>query len=214
MKPDVYIVPPVPNKYAVEALSLGDKEFYFRVLAQGIENTGDTFGRFTALKNYDYARLYDWFKLLDSLDNKSKYVPSLAANYYSQTQNYKDTKYIVKYLDEYSSKDIDENWWFLWQATYIANFILNDHQWAMKLAYKLSKNNAVNAPFWTKEMPALIDARRGADCSALIFIKRLLQENESGVRKISANEMDFMHYFIKQRLENLKKKNFNPELCK
>jgi hypothetical protein len=214
IKPDVYIVPPLPSKYAVEALSLGDKQFYFRILAQKIENAGDIFGRFSALKNYDYLKLYKWFKLLDTLDSKSKYVPTLAANYYSQTQNHQDTRYIVQYLDEYASQDIDENWWFLWQATYIANFILKDHKLGLDLAYKLSKNNAVNAPFWTKQIPAFIQAKLGKDCAAFLFINRLLKENELGARKISTKEMDFMRHFIKERLASLKKKNFNPKLCK
>lgn len=214
LKPDIYIVPPVPSQSAVEASSFGDGQFYFRFLAQSIENAGDSFGRFTALKNYDYSKLYGWFKVLDTLDHKSKYIPTLAASYYSQTQNHADTKYIVQYLDEYASKNIDANWWFLWQATYIANYTLKDHKLALNLAYKLSQNNAIDAPIWTLQMPAFIEAQLGEDCAAFSFIEKLLKENETGVRKISAKEMDFMKYFIKERLENLKKKNFNPKLCK
>ena len=36
IKPNVHVVPPLPNKYSINALSLGDKEFYFRVLAEVI----------------------------------------------------------------------------------------------------------------------------------------------------------------------------------
>jgi hypothetical protein len=213
-KPDVYIVPPLPSQESVFALSFGDKQFYFRVAALKIENAGDSFGRFTALRKYDYAKLYDWFKLLDSLDSKSKYIPNLAATYYSQTQNIADTRYIIKYLDEYASDNIDENWWWIYQAFYIAHAILKDDDLALKLAYKLSSNKNSRAPIWTKELPAFLQAKLGNDCEAFIIIDKILKDNESGRQKISPKEMDFIRYFIKNTLDNLKKKNFNPNQCR
>ena len=39
----------VPGRAALHALTFGDDEFLFRVLAFNIQNAGDTFGRFTAL---------------------------------------------------------------------------------------------------------------------------------------------------------------------
>ena len=54
IKPNLYIVPPVPNDKLVDVASLGDKEFYFRILALKIQNAGDTFGRLPPLKDYDY----------------------------------------------------------------------------------------------------------------------------------------------------------------
>ncbi len=212
-KPDVYIVPPLPSQQSAIALSFGDPQFYFRVAVLKLENAGDTFGRFTALKNYDYSNLYNWFKLLDTLDNQSKYIPTLAANYYSQTQNIGDTAYLVKYLDEYASGNIDENWWWMFQAFIIAHGTLKDDQLALKLAYKLSENKNVNAPIWTKQLPAFIESKIGDDCSAFLVINKILQDNESGDKKISPEEMDFMRHFIKQRLESLKKKNFDPNKC-
>ena len=213
-KPDVYIVPPLPSQHSVAALSLGDNEFYFRIAALRIENAGDTFGRFSALKNYDYSKLYDWFKLLDGLDNKSKYVPALASNYYSQTQHKEDTRYIVQYLDEYASRDIDQYWWWMFQAVTLAKSSLKDNELALKLAYKLSENKNEKAPIWTKQMPAFIQANLGEDCEAFLFINKILQENEIGVQKIAPEEMDFMRHFIKQRLDNLKKKNFDVNRCR
>lgn len=212
-KPDVYIVPPLPSAQSVAALSFGDGQFYFRVAALKIENAGDSFGRFTALKKYDYAKLYDWFKLLDGLDHKSKYVPNLAAVYYSQTQNKEDTRYIIKYLDEYVGDNINEDWWWLYQAFYIAHATLKDDRLALKFAYKLSTNKNAAAPAWTKELPAFIESKLGDDCEAFAIVNRILRENESGEQKISPKEMDFMRHFIKQKLDNLKKKNFNPNKC-
>ncbi len=213
-KPDVYLVPPLPSVESVKAFSFGDEQFYFRLLALRIENAGDSFGRFSALKNYDYSKLYQWFKILDSLDNRSVYVPTLAANYYSQTQNRSDTKYIVQYLDEFASQDIDKYWWWMVQGFYIANSTLKDHDLALKIAYKLSENKNENAPHWTKELPALLQAQVGEDCSAFLFINKILQDNQSGEHKIKPEDMDFMKHFIQQRLDNLKRKNFDLSQCR
>jgi len=214
IKPKLDIVPEVPNKYAVEALSLGDKQFYFRFLAIELQNAGDSFGRFTALKNYDYSKLYQWFTMLDTLDNKSRFVPSLAAYYFTQTQKKEDTRYIVQYLDEHSSSDIDRNWWWLFQATMIAKSTLGDKKLALELAYKMSQNNVKEAPIWTKQMPAFIHAELGEDCSAFAVINQILKENDSGVRVLKPEELDFMRYFIKNRLKGLQERKFDPRKCR
>ncbi|MFT6077474.1 MAG: hypothetical protein ACJA02_000309 [Myxococcota bacterium] len=213
-KPDISIVPKAPNLTTVRALSFGDEQFYFRTHALKIENAGDTFGRFTSLKKYDYSNLYQWFKLLDELDHKSKYIPTLAATYYSQTQNKQDTIHVVNYLDEYASVNIDEDWWWMFQAFIIARRSLNDDDLALKLAYKLSENENEEAPIWTKQLPAIVHARLGDDCAAFSIIKKILSENESGERSIDPEEMDFMRHFIKQRISDLKEKNFDPTKCK
>jgi hypothetical protein len=214
VKPDVYIVPPLPSLASVQAFSFGDEQFYFRILALRIENAGDSFGRFSSLKNYDYATLYQWFKILDSLDNRSIYIPTLAASYFSQTQNKEDTRYIVQYLDEFASQDIDKYWWWMVQAFYIANSTLKDYPLALKLAYKLSENKNETAPVWIKQLPAFVQAKLGEDCAAFLFINKIIQDDQTGERKIAAEEMEFMRYFIKQRLDSLKKKNFDPNQCK
>ena len=213
IKPNIYIVPPVPSINSVRAFSFGDEQFYFRVLGLRIENAGDSFGRFSALKNYDYSQLYLWFKLLDNLDSKSIYIPTLAATYYSQTQKYEDTRYLVQYLDEFASPNIDKHWWWMFQAFNIANSTLKDYPLALKLAYKLSENKNELAPDWSRELPAFVHTRLGDDCSAFLFINNLLSDSENGKRKIKAEEMDFMKHFIKQRLDNLERNNFNPRKC-
>ena len=92
VKPDLSLVPDVPGKQAVKALSFGDEGFYFRVLALDIQNAGDTYGRFTALRFYDFNKLYQWFNLLDTLDNRSNMMPAMASYYFSQTQNTADVR--------------------------------------------------------------------------------------------------------------------------
>ena len=90
-KPQLEIVPSVPSAVAVKAIAFGDNQFFFRVLGFYIQNFGDTFGRYIPLKDYDYAKLNRWFKLLDTLDNVSDYMPSMASYYFSQSNTQRIT---------------------------------------------------------------------------------------------------------------------------
>jgi hypothetical protein len=213
IKPYFEIVTPAPNPYIIQVFSLGDPEFLFRILAVRLQNSGDVFAGFTGLKNYDYARIYEWMLLLDELNPESNLVPALASYYYSQTQNKADNKYIVDYLDIHSAKNIDANWWWLVQAVYIAKNNLGNINRALNLAYKLSRNNAKNAPFWTKEMPAFIHEEKGEGCMAFAVIAKLIKESENGTRQIEPQEMNFIRYFINERLTKLQQQKFSPKQC-
>jgi hypothetical protein len=114
-------------------MSLGDAQFYFRVLAIQLQNAGDSFGRFTALKNYDYSLLKKWFLLLDTMDAKSSLIPSLAAYYYSSTQTVADNRYLVEYLEENFTHDPPKKWWWLSQAAFMAKYKLQDKDLAIRL---------------------------------------------------------------------------------
>ncbi len=206
-------MPPAPNKYVTSTLSLGDNEFLFRILATRLQNSGDIFAGFVALKNYDYSRVYQWMKALDNLNYQSNFVPSLASYYFSQTQKTEDVRYIINYLDEHASQNIDQKWWWLYQAVFITKKSLGDNKLALNLAYKLSQNNAKNAPFWTKELPAFLHEENGEACMAFMVIKKLIDESESGARQITPYEMGFMRYFIKERLQRLQEQKFDPKKC-
>lgn len=196
-KPDFTIVPDVPSEISVKALSFGDEEFYFRALAFDLQNAGDTFGRFTALREYNYVKLYNWFKLLDILDNKSNFVPALASYYFSQTQNTPDVIYVIKYLDEHSSPDLYNNWWWMGQAVYLANSKLKDKKLALELAKKLASTPRDDIPMWAKQMPAFIYEQMGEEEMALRVISDIL----NNVENINQGEINFMDYFVKERLK-------------
>lgn len=197
--PDMGIVPDVPGKVAVKALSFGDEEFYFRVLALELQNAGDTFGRFTALYKYDFKKLYAWFTLLDSLDNESNYIPFLASYYFSQTQFVPDVRYVVDYLYQYSASRPQEKYWWLAQAVYLAQYKLNDNDLALKMADPLE--HADNAPFWVRQLPAFVHESRGEMADALRIIDNIKEHSEN----IPPGELHFMTYFVKERLKKLEK---------
>ena len=174
-----------------------DEQFFFRVLALNIQNAGDTYGRFTALNKYDFKKLYAWFKLLDEMDNTSNMLPSLATYYYSQTQHVPDVRYMVDYLYEHSSWRPEVKWWWLVQATYLANHKLKDKELALKVAQPLV--NARTIPIWAQQMPAFIHEQRGEMDEALAIMENIQKD----LKDIPQGELNFMKYFVEERLQKL-----------
>lgn len=197
IRPDMSIVPDVPGKETVKALSLGDEQAFFRFLALNIQNAGDTFGRFTALYRYDFNKLYHWFRLLDSLDDTSNYIPSMATYYFSQTQNKADVKYVVDYLIEHAAHRPEEKWWWLVQAIYLSNHKLEDQDLALEVANNLK--NTRDIPVWAQQMPALVHEKRGEMDAAMGIIEGILENQE----EIKQGELNFMRYFIEERIERI-----------
>lgn len=195
--PEMGIVPDVPGERTVRALSLGDEEAFFRVLALNIQNAGDTFGRFTALYKYDYNKLYHWFRLLDGLNNRSNYMPAMATYYYSQSQNPHDVRYIVDYLDEYTDGRAKDKWWWIVQGVYLAQHKLKDNNRALELAQRLRGVRGI--PIWAQQTPALIQENRGEFGDALAIIQDILKHPED----FSEGELNYMRYFVDERLGKL-----------
>ncbi len=195
--PDMSIVPDVPGKETVKAISFGDEQAFFRVLGLQIQNAGDTFGRFTALKDYDFNKLYHWFSLLDTLDDTSNYIPSMATYYFSQTQNKQDVKYVIDYLIEHSAHRISEKWWWLVQAIYLANHKLENPALALEIAKKLEGHTDI--PLWAQQMPAFVYEKQGEFEQALRIIDNIIKNQDD----FSRGEINFMYHFVEERLGKL-----------
>jgi hypothetical protein len=194
--PKLEIVPEVPSLNQTRAMALGDEQLYFRYLALYIQNCGDSFGRFTALKNYDYKLLLKWMLLLDKLDSKSNFTPAIASYYYSNTQNIPDVRYIIEYLEQHYDLDPKTKWWWLSQGIILAQSKLKDKSLSLRLAYKLSSSPAEDIPIWARQMPAFILAELGDKEQAMLIIKDVATR----YRNYSKRELDFMNYFIRDRL--------------
>lgn len=197
-QPELDIVPDVPGRQAIHAMTFGDDEFYFRALAFMLQNSGDTFGRFTALRYYDFNKLYQWFNLLDELDPHSNMIPSLACYYFSQTQNVADVRYIVDYLYTHSTRDVAHKWWWLVQSIYLAQHKLNDPDLALKVAKPLVNDKV---PVWAQQMTAVVYEKRGEMEDAF----RIMQTIQQNAPEISDTDLKYMTYFVKERLGRLEK---------
>lgn len=192
--PDMTIVPDVPGEETVKALSLGDEQFFFRLLGLQLQNSGDTFGRFTALKKYDYHKLYHWFRLLDKLDARSSYIPSMAAHYFSQTQKREDVKYVVDYLVEHSAERPEEKWFWLVQAIYLANHKLENRQLAIQIAKHLEGDYDI--PIWARQMPVFMYEQSGEAEAALGVLLAIL----TNAKDLDRGELNFMQHLVEERL--------------
>ena len=195
--PEMGIVPDVPGDRTVRALSFGDEEAFFRLLALNIQNSGDTFGRFTALYKYDFKKLKAWFHLLDGLNNESNYLPAMSSYYFSQTQNPNDVRYIVDYLDDYTKDRVKEKWWWVIQGVYLAQHKLKDIDRAAALAERLRGVRGI--PIWAQEMPAFIREKQGEFGEALAIMEDIMKHPED----FSQGELNFMRIFIDERLHKL-----------
>jgi tetratricopeptide (TPR) repeat protein len=200
-KPELDVLPSLPGEQAVKATSFGDEQFYFRVLGLQIQNAGDTFGRTTPLKDYDYEVLQKWFYLLDSLSSESNFIPALAAYYFSQTQHTPDVRYIVDYLVKHADRNPHDKWWWYSQAITLSRYKLKDNDLALGIAYKLAAVDNPDMPIWAKQAPAFILEDVGKTEEALIIIQDLLKNYEN----LSDGEKNFMYYYINERLKETMK---------
>lgn len=200
IRPSLDVVPPVPGKEELAVLKMGDDQFYFRALALEMQNAGDTYGRFTALRNYNMDRIYHWFTLLDGLDSKSDMMPAMAAYYFSQTQNEEDTRPLANYLYEHSIRDIKHKWWWLLQAIYIAQYKLKDMDLALKVSAPLVNKDV---PIWAQQMAAVVREKRGEMEDALAIMETIKDNADA----IPERDLKYMVYFVKERLNRLDKLN-------
>lgn len=200
VRPVLAIMELPPTVAAMKLNAAGDEQFAFRMLGVEVQNAGDTFGRVTPLKDYDYARLEQWLLRMDELDARSDWMPTLAGNYFSMTQKTDDLRYIVDYLDRHASRDPAKKWWWFMQATYLANHRLKDQDLALKMAQKLHDAPAPGKPLWANEMVAFIHEQRGEYAEALGIVGAILKESD----KLSEGEMNFIRYFIEERIGMLK----------
>ncbi len=198
-KPELAIVMPPPTARTVKAIAFGDEQFYFRMLSFLLQNAGDTYGRATPLKDYDYTVLYAWWLLLDALDAQSNIIPALASYYYSASQeSLRDVPYVVRYLEQHADRYPAVKWWWYAQAAYLARHKLHDMDLALRLANKLANiPKEVKMPLWARQMPAFIHEAKGELEEAYIIIRDILDNYQD----IPEGEINYMLYFIKDRVK-------------
>jgi len=191
-------VPPVPTRDGAAMMALGDTQFAYRLGAITLQNLGDSGGRVTPIRSYDYARLGAWFKLLDDLDPASDHVPMLAAYYFGATRVPADVAVVVDYLSVAGVRPIGSKWRWLVHAIFLARHRLGDLQLALDLAYKLSKMQLVDdaMPAWARQMPAFVLKEQGDREDARKIITELLLTGHG----FHPNEINFMKSYLTEDL--------------
>ena len=193
--PEMETVPRVPSVAMAKLFSFGDDQLYFRSHVLELQTAGITFGRAIRLEDFDYVRIYYWMKLLDKFDFRSSTLPYMASFWFSRTQNNQDVRYMVDYLMEYVRGRIDSQWRWQTEALNLANYKLSDQDLAMRIALPLQ--NVRSAPLIVRELPAFIHEQRGETDAA-----RKVMEEIKADTTLPQNELNFMNYFLTERLNH------------
>ncbi len=211
IKPELEIVPAVPSLEMLKASSFGDEQLAFRYNGYMMQFMGDSFGRVTPLKDYNYDRLYRWWLLLDDVDSISNLVAYVVAYYYSASQTpEKHTRYIVDFLEQHADRHPELKWWWYSQAAYNAKHKMEDTDRALKIAGKLAAlPKEVDMPIWTRQLQAFMYEDKGEYKQACDIIVNVIRDY--GDNKVTDGEMRFIYYFIQERLRALIEKDSSIE---
>ena len=203
-------VPPAPTLTQANIQFLSDKQFAYRIYGLQIQNFGDTGGRTTAFKDYNYDHVIDWLRLEDNLDSKSSHIPFLAAYYFSSTQDLNQLRQIVEYLEYVGQRPYDEHWRWLVQAVFLSKTKLEDYQLAKQVADTLARvYRPEDMPAYALQMPAFIEADMGSKEAAYNILMSILK---SSVSDLHPNEVNFMKDYICNRILEGEERTKHP-LC-
>ncbi|MGB4106951.1 MAG: hypothetical protein WBK55_04050 [Alphaproteobacteria bacterium] len=202
-------VPPAPNGKGAEIFTLGDPQFAYRMTGVMLQNLGDTGGRSTAFKEYDYNHLAAWFNLAHGLDPRSDFVPMLAGFYFSSVDDPAKIAPLAEYLHQVGNSTEGEKWRWLAQAVYLARYKLKDMDKAYLWARELAAIPRPDLPAWTKQMPAFV-LNAGGDKQAAYDI--MVEMLRSGKNKLPREEVNAMVYYICKRILDPGKAEQDP-LC-
>ena len=202
-------VPPVPGERGAVAFSIGDQQLAYRTIGIMLQNLGDTGGRSTAFREYDYDRLAAWFALADRLDPHANFVPMLAAFYFSAVDDPQKLAPLAEYLRRVGNSTEGEKWRWLAQAVYIARYKLKDMDKAYRWAQELASIPRPDMPVWTKQMPAFVLNASGDKQAAYDIMVEILK---SGKNTLPREEINAMKAYICDRILDKSAAKTNP-LC-
>jgi hypothetical protein len=206
-------VPPVPSDTAINASALSDDQFAYRSVSIMLQNLGDTGGRTTSLKDYNYDKLAQWFYLARRLDDKSSYVPYIAAYYFGALEGYPEKlRPLVKYLYEVGNDNKNEKWRWLAHGVYLARFRMEDLDTAYGMALDLAAladRPDSDMPNWARQMPAFILNAKGDKEAALAIMLEIIS---SVGEKLHPNEINHTRGYICEQIFTPEEAEKN-ELC-
>lgn len=203
-------VPPVPDEAGAAGFGFGDTQFSYRSLGLMLQNMGDSGGRSTALKDYNYDELTKWFFLMNALDPKSDYVPYLAAYYFGGVQNPEMLRPMLDYFIAIGNTSEGEKWRWLAHGAYLARFRMNDLDKALEMANMLAKIEKDDMPLWARQMPAFVMNAKGEKEAAYAI---MLETLKSSGGKLHPNEVNAMRAYICEQILDPVAARENP-LCK
>lgn len=156
LRPDLTILTQPPSPRVIEATAFGDSQFLYRVWALNLQNAGDTGGRATPMRNYNYDYVIGWLETLRVLDARAEFHAFIAAHYFSQTPTKSDVRKVVDFIVRDAEETPQTKWpWFL-EAAVIAQSKLSDLPLALSIAEKPTFYDFAEIPNWVLMFPALL----------------------------------------------------------
>lgn len=181
-------LPPTSSKPAALFYGFGDRELSYRNIGLMLQNAGDTGGRTTNLGAYNYDRIRDWLWLTDGLNNRSGYIPTLAAYYFGAVSEPEKLEKLIDYLAHVGDDNAGERWRWLAHAVFLARFKVEDQPRALVLAQKLAALEAENMPGWTRMMPAYVMNTMGEKKEARDLLLLILADPNSFQHQADINQ--------------------------
>lgn len=176
LRPRLDVVPPPPSAWAMKAQALGDEAFLHRWRVLELQVFGDSGGRATPLRQFDYARLTEWFRALDGLDPRSDVVPTIAAYIFGQTREPAQQRLIIDYLREHARNDMGRKFRWTAHAALLARHRAGDVELALATLDDLSLAPASSLPGWVRLMPAFLRAQVGEREAAIDLMRVMAQD--------------------------------------
>jgi hypothetical protein len=165
-RPDLSIIDPPPSALERKALAFGDDEFLYRAYVLELQNAGDTGGRATPMRDYNYDYVLGWLRSLQALDARAQHHALLAARYFPTVNE----PVAVRKLVEFVAADVEMNperkWSWLMQAVLMADHRLNDKEYALKLAKQLAGYDYPDMPSWIFMFPGVLLKQLGRNDEA------------------------------------------------
>ncbi len=203
-------VPPPPNEKYASLYGLGDSSFSYRINSLMLQNLGDTGGRVTALEDYNYETLAQWFYLQDRLDPVSNFIPYLASYYFGSVQTPEVLSPVLDYLVDIGKRPYGEKWRWLAHGVFLARFEMKDIDKALEMANILSNVENDDIPGWARHMPAFILNAKGEKEAAYALFLEILKSSSD---KMHPNEVNATKSYICTRILSKQEAVQNP-ICK
>ena len=203
-------VPPAPSAQKAAASGLSDAQFAYRMNGLMLQNLGSVGGQGINLRDYNYDELKKWFLVQDHLDERSNFIPLIAAHYYGAVDDASKLHNIFDYLEIVGSRPYGEKWRWLGHAVFLARYSLKDNEVALDLAETLAANKDPDIGMWAKQMPALIHQAEGNKEEAYAVMVNLLRDS---LDEMHPNEINFMRDYICNTILKDDPLKSKPPLC-
>ena len=196
LRPDLSVVTRPPSVMEREALAFGDHQLLYRMWALDLQNAGDTGGRATPMRDYNYDYVVGWLWTLQRLDSRAQYTMFLAISYFALTPIQADVRRILDFVVQAVAQSPEHLWYWLAQAVPLAETRLLDMPYALELSQRLAAYDLPDMPGWILMYPAIFLEKAGRYAEAASVIENVKNTKKD---RLSADDAAWAETFL-QRL--------------